>query len=103
MQKFFRTAVMLERLSERLILNFRDDLLISTRRSRAISIGEGFQVRRRLLEPADEQVFERDPLALLRVFLLVNSHPLIDGFAATTVRLIRENRHLNRRRVSGAI
>lgn len=94
MQQYFRNAVMLERLCERLILGFRDELEKSVRRARAVGVSDEFRVRRRLLEPVHDDVFERDPLALIRVFLLVNAHPQVDGFAASTARLIRRSRGL---------
>ncbi len=46
------------------------------------------------LQTVDEQVFTRDPSALLELFLLLQQNPEIRGVSAYTVGLIKRNLHL---------
>jgi [protein-PII] uridylyltransferase len=53
-----------------------------------------FQSRNGYLEVVDEQVFQRDPSALLELFLLLEQNLDLRGVNAHTIGLVRQHRHL---------
>ncbi len=92
MQRFFRTCVMLERLSERLIKAFIADLESSARLTRAVNIAPGFRARRGVLEAQHSDVFRDNPIALLAVFKWINDSPAVKEFSPNVTQLIRRDR-----------
>ena len=56
-------------------------------------LNERFVARDDLLEARDEMLFEREPSAILESFLLMEQHPNLTGFSATTVRALWRARH----------
>ncbi len=63
-------------------------------RERITPLNNRFQIRNDYLEVIDEKVFTRAPFALIEVFVLCAQNPQIEGVRASTIRLIRDNRHL---------
>jgi [protein-PII] uridylyltransferase len=59
-----------------------------------VQINKRFQSRSDFLEVTRDDVFRRNPVALLEVFYILQTHPEIEGVRASTIRLIREHRHL---------
>jgi [protein-PII] uridylyltransferase len=94
MRKYYQTVMELGRLNEMLLQLFREAILHSQEPGKALPINRRFQVRRGFLEVTRDDVFRRQPLALLEVFLLLQQRPDIKGVRASTIRLIREHRHL---------
>jgi [protein-PII] uridylyltransferase len=57
-------------------------------------INRRFQAVNGFIEVTDEDVFKRYPFALLEIFLIVQQHDELKGVRASTIRLIRDHRHL---------
>ncbi|MEW5902867.1 MAG: [protein-PII] uridylyltransferase [Pseudomonadota bacterium] len=53
-----------------------------------------FLARDDTLEVCDDQLFEREPSAILECFLLLQQHPELSGFSAPTLRALWRARHL---------
>jgi [protein-PII] uridylyltransferase len=83
----------LNRLNEMLLQLFREAILLHDRVAEPLPINRRFQSRNGYLEVTDEQVFVRRPIALLETFHLLQVRPELKGIRASTIRLIRENRH----------
>ena len=98
MQQYYRTITELERLNEMLLQLFQEVILYTDEPVQQDIISprfrRRFQARRGFLEVIDEQVFVRYPSALLEVFLVLELHPELKGVRASTIRLIRNHRHL---------
>ncbi len=94
MQSYYRTVMEVSRLSEMLLQHFEEDILGDPRRLVVTPLTHGFQLRGGFIEARDNQLFMKQPLALLEIFLLLEQHPEIKGVRATTIRLIREHLHL---------
>jgi [protein-PII] uridylyltransferase len=58
------------------------------------ALNERFQVKNGFLQTKNNQVFARDPSALLELFLLLQQNADIRGVSAYTVGLIKRNLHL---------
>jgi len=94
MQRYYRTAIRIERLNERLLQLFEEAILLENHPAEILSINKRFQARNGFLEVTKDNVFRRYPFALLEIFLLLQLYPELKGVRASTVRLIRSHRHL---------
>ena len=94
MQRYYRTVGTLRGLNDLLLQHFDEVILRSGEREHITPLNNRFQVRNDYLEVLDEKVFARAPFALIEVFVLCAQNPQIQGVRASTIRLIRDNRHL---------
>ncbi len=94
MQRYYRTAIRIERLNERLLQLFEEAILLENQPADILSINKRFQARNGFIEVTNENIFKRYPFALLEIFLLLQQYPELKGVRASTVRLIRSHRHL---------
>jgi [protein-PII] uridylyltransferase len=98
MQQYYRTITELEQLNEMLLQLFKEVILYTVEPAQQNIISprfrHRFQARKGFLEVIDEQIFVRYPSALLEVFLVLELHPELKGVRASTIRLIRNHRHL---------
>ncbi len=94
MKRYYRTVQTLSRLNEMLLQHFEEEILHRGEPGPATPLNRRFQVRRGFIEVRDQGVFRRHPFALLEIFLLLAQHPKLAGVRASTIRLIREHRHL---------
>ena len=93
MKRYYREVMELSRLNEMLLEHFEEAILLARRRDRIKPLNRRFQAVNGYLEATREDVFRRYPFALLEVFLLLQQHPDLEGVRASTIRLIRANRH----------
>ena len=94
MQTYYRWALALGQLNEVLIQFFDQTILRSGSADEVTVINDRFQVRSGYIEARSEDLFSREPSALLEVFLLCATREEIEGVAAPTIRMIRDNRVL---------
>ena len=90
MQRYYRTVMEISRLNEMLLQLFEEAILLD-KNEPPIPIGPRFQSRNGYLEVADEQVFARDPSALLEIFLLLEQNLDLRGVNARTIALIKQH------------
>jgi len=93
MQRYYRTVMDLSRLNEMLLQLFEEEILMDPQ-AEPKPINERFQVKNGFLQTSNDQVFSKDPSALLELFLLLQQHNEIRGVSAYTVGLIKRNLHL---------
>jgi [protein-PII] uridylyltransferase len=96
MQQYYRVVMQLERLNESLLQLFREELLTEQEQPvehHAGELGEHFMVQNGFLGVRDPQLFEKQPDALIRMFVLLAGHPEILGVRAATIRQIRDFVH----------
>lgn len=94
MHVYYRWALALAQLNEVLIQNFDQAILRESQQDAIVVLNERFQVRNGYIEVCDSGLFQANPTALLEIFLLCANHEEVNGVAAPTIRLIRDNRHL---------
>jgi [protein-PII] uridylyltransferase len=94
MQFYFKTILELQHLNEMLLQLFNERFVVAETNKEAKPLDDHFVVINNYLEAKDEQVFERQPLALLGIFLILQKNTALKGIRATTIRLIRKNLHL---------
>ncbi len=92
MQRYYRTVMRIERLNEMLLQLFSEELL-PRKTVPSEDLGEDFRVTHGFLEVSDEELFERRPVAMMELFVLLAKHEQLLGVRASTIRLIRDNLH----------
>ncbi len=94
MQQYYRTVIELNGLNEMLLQLFQEAILLHDRIGPPQPINKRFQSRSGYLEVTNNRVFRRTPVALLEAFHVLQLRPELKGIRASTIRLIRESRHL---------
>jgi [protein-PII] uridylyltransferase len=87
MQRYYRTAKAVNQLNTILLQNLRSRItpVVSVA---ALPLNERFQQRGELLEACADDLFEREPSAILESFLLLQQHPELKGMSAATLRAL---------------
>ncbi len=93
MQRYYRTVMELSRLNEILLQQFEEAILMDPN-APAEPLNERFQVKNGFLQTVDEQVFKREPSAMLELFVLLQDNPELRGVSAYTVSSIKRHLHL---------
>ena len=93
MQRYYRTVMDLSRLNEMLLQLFEEAILLDPL-AEAQPLNERFKLRNGFLQTRGDDVFQREPSALLELFLLLQQNPEIRGVSAWTVGLIKRSLHL---------
>ncbi len=90
MQRYYRTVIDVTLLNELLLQLFREAIL-SSDHAPPQPLNPRFQVRNDYLEAVNEDVFARQPSALLELFVLLQQNPQIRGVRAGTIRAVVRN------------
>lgn len=94
MHNYYRIVMALRELND-VLLQFLDEAILQRgRRQKVKPINERFQLRDGTIEATRTRVFQEHPSALLEIFVLMAENPEVEGVRASTIRLIREHRHL---------
>ncbi|HNI38297.1 MAG TPA: [protein-PII] uridylyltransferase, partial [Pseudomonadales bacterium] len=94
MKQYYRAATALRELND-VLLNFLDESLSDDDNiADIVEINRRFRTYNDYIEVKSDTVFQQSPSALLEIFVLMGQHPHIKGVRASTIRMIRENRHL---------
>jgi [protein-PII] uridylyltransferase len=91
MQRYYRTVMDVSLLNEMLLQLFREAIL-NEGESAIVPLNPRFQLRNDYLEVASDDVFVRQPAAILELFRMMQETPQARGVRATTIRLL--GRHL---------
>jgi len=91
MQSYYRTKQAILQLNSVLLQNMRASLFPES--TITYPLNERFVLRGDLLEARSEDLFEREPSAILEGFLLMEKNPRISGFSASTLRALWRARH----------
>ncbi|MGR9105502.1 MAG: [protein-PII] uridylyltransferase [Gammaproteobacteria bacterium] len=91
MREYYLTVMAVERLSDILLQLFREMILGNNEDQRAEPINLRFRSVGPFIEASHPDVFKKNPLALLEVFLLQQQIPGLKGIRASTIQLIRES------------
>ena len=94
MKRYYRCVTELSRLNEMLLALFRESILGAHAPREASPVNARFRAVDGYLEVTDSRVIARHPIALLELFLLLQQRPDLEGVRASTIRLVRDHRHL---------
>lgn len=87
MQLYYRTIKSLSCLNDMLLQLF-EEAILHPDSGETEPLNARFQVRNGYIEARDDDVFRKQPWALLEVFLLLQQNPRIEGIRAQTLRMI---------------
>jgi len=87
MQRYYRSAKAVSLFNEILLRTLRKRIFPSDS-PLVTGVDANFQARNGLLEITDENVFQRDPGAILEGFLVMQRQPKLNGMSATTLRAL---------------
>ncbi len=90
MQRYYRTAMFVSWLNELLLQHFREEIL-ADRDAPVLPISPLFQERDEFLELTADDVFTREPKALLELFLVLQQNPQLKGVRANTIRQVTQS------------
>jgi [protein-PII] uridylyltransferase len=93
MQRYYRTVMELSRLNEMLLQLF-EEAILQDPNAQPTYIGQNFQIRNDYLEAVNEDIFTRNPSALLEIFLLLERNLELRGINARTIALIKQHLYL---------
>jgi len=93
MQRYYRTVMQNERLNEMLLQLFSEELLLQEDLP-SEDLGQDFSMTHGFLEVTNDSLFERRPVAIMELFVVLAKHERLRGVRASTIRLIRDNLHL---------
>ena len=94
MKQYFRWVLALSELNEMLLQLFDETIVQEKSPDKPYRLNDRFVVTNGFLESARENLFIEEPSALLEVFLLLCRNDSIKHVKASTIREIRDNRHL---------
>jgi [protein-PII] uridylyltransferase len=94
MKQYFRWVLALSELNEMLMQLFDETVLSEDEDSAPYRLNDRFSITRGKKESNRPNLFAEEPSALLEVFLLFCRNRNIKAVKASTIREIRENRHL---------
>ena len=87
MQRYYRNAKLVTQLNTLLLQNI-GQLIFPGRQATPIVIDEHFQMVQELLDMRDEDLFERQPRAILEAFLLMEQRAELKGMTTRTLRAL---------------
>lgn len=87
MQRYFRAATCIDRLSSQ-VIGILGERLLAPRRSAGFTLDADFEQHHELLHARHDQVFD-DPLAIFRALRWLQERPGLRGVSANTERLVR--------------
>ena len=91
MQHYYRTKQAVLQLNDVLLQNLRTHLFPEA--GTRYPLNPRFIIRDDLLEIRDETLFERESSTIMESFLLLEQHPYLSGFSASTLRALWRARH----------
>jgi len=92
MQLYYRSIKSLSCLNDLLLQLFEEAILGKGEEAAVLPLNARFQLRGGYIEARADDVFLKQPSALIEIFALMQQHPQIEGVRAATLRLIRRDR-----------
>ncbi|GHC24457.1 [protein-PII] uridylyltransferase [Aidingimonas halophila] len=93
MKRYYRHVTALAGLNDMLLQHFDEVILRADEVLETKPLNSRFEIKGGYIQARHQNVFHYRPAALLELFLLMSQHPEIEGVRASTIRLIRDNRH----------
>lgn len=94
MHDYYRRITQMQRHNEMLLQLFEEAILLKNTLASPVPINRRFQARNGYLEVINPAIFARYPMAMLELFHILQEHPELHGVRASTIRSLREHRHL---------
>ena len=86
MQDYYRFVKSISTINEIILQDFDEQVVQDGRRTKPIQINARFQTNKHYLEVTQPDIFERNPEALLEMFVILGETPELKGIRASTIR-----------------
>jgi len=93
MIKYYRIAKAMSEFNNMLLQYFDEVILRGEEKQTIEPLNNRFNLHNGFIKAAHEKIFEHHPFAMMEMFVLLAQHDEIKGVRASTIRLIRDNRH----------
>jgi len=94
MNKYYRVAKAMSEFNDLLLQYFDEAILRCDDEQKITPLNKRFQIHNDYVEVTYDKVFEHHPFALMEIFVLLAHNPETKGVRASTIKLIRDHRHL---------
>ncbi|WP_372830559.1 [protein-PII] uridylyltransferase [Pontibacterium sp.] len=94
MGKYYRVAKAMSEFNHMLLQHFDEAILRAEDEQVILPLNNRFQLHNNFIDVIYDTVFEHHPFALMEIFVLMATNSQIKGVRASTIRLIRDHRHL---------
>jgi [protein-PII] uridylyltransferase len=94
MSKYYRIAKAMSEFNDMLLQYFDEAILKADDEQRIKPLNKRFLIHNDYIEVRSPTTFSRHPFALMELFVLLAHNPSIQGVRASTIKLIRDHRHL---------
>ncbi|WP_020681915.1 [protein-PII] uridylyltransferase [Marinobacterium rhizophilum] len=94
MSKYYRIAKSMSEFNDMLLQYFDEAILKADDEQRIQPLNKRFRIHNDYIEVRSPTTFTRHPFALMELFVLLAQNPAIKGVRASTIKLIRDHRHL---------
>lgn len=94
MSKYYRIAMSLAEFNDMLLQHFEEEILETAEDQQVTPLNNRFQIRAEHIEAVNDDIFSKTPFALLEIFVLLAQNPHLKGVRSSTMRAIRQHRHL---------
>ena len=92
MSRFYRNQLATTELTDLLLLHFNEDFMKAGKVCEVETLNEHFVLTNGYLQANDPDIFSREPVWLLKVFLLMTQLPDAKGIHSDTIRALRDQR-----------
>ena len=94
MKRYYRVVLAVAQLNDMLLRHFDETVLRAKEEDVIQPFNNRFQIHNEYIEATHEKVFKQTPSALLEIFVILAQNENIQGIRASTIRLIKDNKHL---------
>uniref|UniRef100_UPI00082C32CD [protein-PII] uridylyltransferase n=1 Tax=Marinobacterium profundum TaxID=1714300 RepID=UPI00082C32CD len=94
MSKYYRIAKSMSEFNDMLLQYFDEAILKADDEQLIRPLNKRFRIHNDYIEVRSPATFNRHPFALMELFVLLAHNPSIKGVRASTIKLIRDHRHL---------
>ncbi|UTW10303.1 [protein-PII] uridylyltransferase [Marinobacterium rhizophilum] len=94
MSKYYRIAKAMSEFNDMLLQYFDEAILKADDEQRIQPLNKRFRIHNDYIEARSPTTFSRHPFALMELFVLLAHNPSIKGVRASTIKQVRDHRHL---------
>ncbi|MWP48408.1 MULTISPECIES: bifunctional uridylyltransferase/uridylyl-removing protein GlnD [unclassified Gilliamella] len=92
MHDYYRVAHNITELNQMLLQLFYESILEHNSKNKPYDIDEHFQIRDKLIDVKDDEIFKKDPVMIMQLFYTMLLNPQITGLYSNTIRQLRSAR-----------
>ncbi|NUF27671.1 UTP--GlnB (protein PII) uridylyltransferase, GlnD [Gilliamella bombicola] len=92
MHDYYRVAHNITELNQMLLQLFYESILNHSPQNKPYNIDEYFQIRDKLIDVRDDEIFKKEPIMIMQLFYTILLNPQVIGLYSNTIRQLRSAR-----------